>query len=210
MLFVQFSKNRFFFVMSHLLLDNCHHNHCCHGAYTETINQMMKTINNLSLELSNIKSELDKVKPKEVKFSTTFGDCAYTSGKDISSIFGYSDKTLYIQDTYAIINSTAISPELTAEVFDNAYKSNYCIFKIQTKYSNLEYSTYTRVYTDNASNTIEFIGNISTKYINGYQYRVILKKDTKDNISLEWRSIGKGSVETCIINATRDCVLVFG
>ena len=204
---------------------NCCHccDHCCCPHIPE--NKIMVDINyfqEIIMDLNIIKSELENVKPKEKRVNVSWNDAWSGSLKsiDLNNLIDTIAGNQYFI-TYGDLpklESKTIAPEITEEDFDKIYDSKWCIFKIQTKINNLDYTTYTKTFSNNyhAANTksVEFIGHVSNKYINGYGYRIILTKYTESGktpiIKLTWVSVsGSGTLESGVNGKTLNCSFIW-
>ena len=191
--------------MSHLLLDNCHHNHCCHGNYTEVINQMMKTINQLQVKV-------DELSPKTWNGIVEFGgesNSTWYKTTDINNTTNqgktYSTDVLFSNaqdiDSNIYIENNIISQSiqnLTQNEYEKIYNSTNCTIKL---YSATDSATFTKVCC--TPGVSYFMGMFSNDAINGSNYRLLLIK-TNNEFKLGWYTARRNStnLDTMIGNVS--------
>ena len=176
--------------MSYLLLDNCHHSHCCHGNYTEIINQMMKTINTMKTELDNLKVRESTVK---VTFKTTWEGTIIENHNPLVEVttllvgkVGYGDDRLTVGVQNRLQSKSVTNIDET--LFNQLYNSSNCRLKI--KNGNYD-CVFTKCYS-NSGTLINFIGGFVSNAINGTNFRVSLSKGS-NSFSISWYTIYAGA-----------------
>ena len=191
----------FFFVMSYLLLDNYHHNHCCHGAYTETINQMMKTINQLQVKV-------DELSPKTWNGTVEFG------GSDAKYRWVYNETLILDNDYGTNISAGSTMSSIVGSIDGNANPLWACVPNRITshKISNLSRDVFDKIY-NSTSATIRFK---HSNLIDDYVLTKVFTRTNKNSIKTiqfisnsEWNVVNSGASRASLNINGDDCVLIW-
>lgn len=174
--------------MSYLLLDNCHHNHCCHGAYTETINTLIRQVNDLQNRVTNNELIIKSLQPKYTSVTIVFDNWVHEDTPGTFTVQNSEDKNVVVNiGLYNYIRGYIYDKEFAnSDIYKNIHDSLSCCAKLSYKdKNNNDIETIYHKVQGNGGTGIGFTGSFYGMIANSSTYRLSLNKK-EDYIDCSW------------------------